>query len=108
MSQIPLRLKPAPDKHPIVGYCAVGCGLAGIFVNGVVFVPIGFIFSLIALVMGQGAWGVMGLLLTILGFVTTPAFLLFLGWRAMVLFLDRYFDGIYEGPPPVEPVLPEV
>ena len=89
-----LRLTPEPAKRPIVGYLAVGLGIAGIFVNGVVFVPLAFAFSLASLFMGQVGWGLFGVLLSVLGFLTTPTFLFFVGLQAMHLFLQHLYDSL--------------
>jgi len=97
MAQIPLSLDPnsganpgsssgpggqAPRGNPVMGWCAVGFGLLGIFTIGFVFVPLGLICSLLALFMGQAAWGFIGILLAVAGFVTSPKLwiLVGMGW----------------------------
>ena len=94
MAQMELRLTPEPAKRPIVGYLAVGFGIAGIFASGVVFVPLAFAFSLAALFLGQVGWGLFGVLLSVLGFLTTPTFLFFVGLQAMHLFLQHLYDSL--------------
>jgi len=93
MAQIPLSLDPnsganpgsnpgggrAPRGNPVMGWCAVGFGLLGIFTIGFVFVPLGLICSLLALFMGQAAWGFIGILLAIAGFVTSPKLWIIVG-----------------------------
>jgi hypothetical protein len=50
MNERELRFRPQP--RPVVGYLALGAGLAGIFTYGLVFVPLALIFSLAALFRG--------------------------------------------------------
>jgi len=94
MDQIPLSLDPnnasgqAPEKKPVMGWFAVGSGLLGIFTIGFIFVPLAFIFSLIALFTGQAAWGFGGLLLAIMGLITSPELLLMLGMGAFAMWFD--------------------
>ncbi len=92
MPQIELSLdpkskKPPDDRHPIIGYGAVGFGVAGIFINGLVFVPLGLICSIAALVVGQIAWGIGGILLALVGVLTSPAILALLGLGALAVWL---------------------
>ena len=94
MAQMELRLTPEPAKRPIVGYLAVGFGIAGIFASGIFFVPLAFAFSLVALFIGQGRWGIVGILLSVIGFLTTPTFLIFIGLQAMHLFLQHLLDSL--------------
>lgn len=79
---------PPPAKPPVIGYFAVGFGLLGIFSYGPVFVPLSLICSLVALFMGQVAWAFVGLLLAVVGVLTSPTLLLLLGLGALVLWLD--------------------
>ncbi len=79
---------PGPNAgHPVAGYFAVASGLLGIFSVGYIFVPLGFIASLVALFSGQIIWGVFGLLLSFAGLLTSPFLLAFLGlaWLASVI-----------------------
>ncbi len=92
MSQIELSLdpkskKPPDDRHPVIGYCAVGFGIAGIFINGLVFVPLGLICSVAALVVGQIAWGIGGIALALIGIVTSPTLWALLGLGALAVWL---------------------
>lgn len=94
MAQIPLSLDQnsnpggghgggqAPRGNPVMGWCAVGFGLLGIFTIGFVFVPLGLLCSLLALFMGQAVWGFIGLLLAAAGFITSPKLwiLVGMGW----------------------------
>ena len=94
MSEMELRLAPEPRKRRIVGYLAVGFGVAGIFASGLVFVPLAFAFSVAALFAGQAGWGLFGILLSVVGFLTTPTFLFFLGFQALHLFLQHLYDSL--------------
>ena len=77
---------------PIMGYLAVGCGLLGIFTIGFVFMPLGLIFSIGALFLGQSVWGVVGLMLAIAGFVTSPKLWLIVGMGTLYVMFD--FDEL--------------
>jgi hypothetical protein len=93
MAQIPLSLDPNNNSNPgagpgprpkapgspVMGWCAVGFGLLGIFTIGFVFVPLGLICSVLALFMGQAVWGFIGLMLAVAGFVTSPKLWLIIG-----------------------------
>ncbi len=94
MAQRELKLTPEPAKRPIVGYLAVGFGIAGIFASGLVFVPLAFVFSVAAMFIGQAGWGVFGVLLSMVGFLTTPTFLIFIGLQALHLFLQHLIDSL--------------
>ena len=102
MAQIPLSLDPnsnsnsnsgsgggaTPEKTPVMGYCAVGFGLLGIFTFGFIFVPLGLICSVLALFMGQAVWGFIGILLAIAGFITSPKLWVIVGMGAFYAFFD--------------------
>lgn len=77
-----------------LGLFGVGFGLAGIFTWGVVFVPLGFIFSVLALLFGQVMWGLFGLLLAMIGFATSPMLwvIVGLGWLASLLGMPMPMD----------------
>lgn len=94
MDKIPLSLDPnasagggptapaarsAPGKSPVMGYFAVGFGVLGIFTHGWIFTPMGFLCSIIALVMGQISWAVIGLFLSVIGLLTSPILLGLIG-----------------------------
>ena len=94
MAQIPLSLDPnnagggaAPEKTPVMGYCAVGFGLLGILVS-FIFTPLGLICSILALFMGQAVWGFIGILLFIAGVVTSPILMGLVGLGAAFTFFD--------------------
>lgn len=73
---------------PVMGYCAVGFGLLGIFTIGFVFMPLGLIFSIAALFLGQSVWGVVGLMLAVAGFITSPKLWLIVGMGALYVMFD--------------------
>jgi len=76
-----------PVGRAIAGYFAVALALAGIFTNGVIFVPLAFLASVIALFSGQIIWGIFGILLSFAGLLTSPVLLGLLGlaWLASIL-----------------------
>lgn len=94
MDKIPLSLEsrsdnrashmpPQPERQPILGWFAVGAGLLGIFGPGILFVPLAIVFSLLALLRGQAAWGFAGLVLAIGGFISSPLLMGVVGLGAM-------------------------
>ena len=101
MSDIKLSLKPKSsaeqnnpeyseksEKNSLMGLFAISFGLLGIFTYGVIFVPLGFLFSVLAFFWGQALWGVIGLLLTIMGLVTSPKLLFLIGIAAFAHWFD--------------------
>jgi len=99
MEKIPLSLSEnqaerpvAPDTveepTPLSGYLAVGFGLLGVFGPAFIFTPLGILFSLIALLRGQGAWGFVGLLLAIGGILSSPIFMGIIGLGALYMTFD--------------------
>ena len=95
MDKLELRLDPDQEgpteditkSHPIAGYFAVIFGLLGIFVNGLIFVPLSLICSVIALVSGQFIWAVLGILVSLAGVLTSPVILMMVGfgWMAKMM-----------------------
>jgi hypothetical protein len=85
------RPEPAEPKKPVAGYVAVSCGLSSILVSGLIFCPLGLITAVVALLMREFFLGVSALLLTALGFITTPIFLAYLGWKAF----STYTEGLW-------------
>ena len=101
MSDIKLSLKPKGsaeqnnpeyseklEKNSLMGLFAITFGLLGIFTYGVIFVPLGFLFSVLSFFRGQALWGVIGLLLTIMGLVTSPKLLFLIGIAAFAHWFD--------------------
>ena len=76
------------EKNSLIGLFAITFGLLGIFTYGIIFVPLGFLFSVLAFFWGQILWGVIGLLLTIMGLVTSPKLLILIGIAAF----SHWFD----------------
>lgn len=95
--QRPPRRRPE-DKTPFAGYMAVGFGLLGIFGPAIIFTPLGFLFSIIALLRGQGSWGFVGLLLTIGGILGSPILMGLIGVGAIYATFDwqEILQPIYE------------
>lgn len=77
----------APAKTPVMGWMAIGFGLLGIFISAF-FVPVGLIFSIIALFIGQAVWGVGGIVLAVFGVLTSPILLTFIGMGAFYATFD--------------------
>ena len=72
--------QPAPSaENPIIGWFAVGFGFLGIFTSATIFVPLALICSVVALFMRQMSWAFIGLLLSVMGFLTSPVLLTLLG-----------------------------
>ena len=73
-----------PPENPVIGWFAVGFGFLGIFTSAAIFVPLALICSVVALFMRQISWAFIGLLLAVVGFLTSPVLLalLGLGWFA--------------------------
>ena len=115
MSKFDLSLKPDPSGDPNTGSAppgtsvmepdtgfswlglfGVGFGIAGIISWGVVFVPLGFVFSVLALLFGRVAWGLGGLLLAMIGFATSPMLwaIVGLGWLAAWLGMPMPMGGM--------------
>lgn len=96
MASLPnLRLTPERDPNrtgdpleqlPLVGLFAVVFGFLGIFTIGYVFVPLAFICSVLAMFLGQGIWGLMGILLSVAGFFSSPMLLGLVGLTSLYLF----------------------
>ncbi|MEK9724308.1 MAG: hypothetical protein VW405_12625 [Rhodospirillaceae bacterium] len=88
----------AQPKSPVMGWCAVGFGLLGIFTIGFVFVPLGLICSIAALLMRQAVWGVVGILLAVAGFIVSPKLWLIFGIGAFYAWfdMDAWLKPIYE------------
>lgn len=83
------RANAAPvEKTPLSGYMAVGFGLLGIFGPAILFTPLGLLFSIIALLRGQGSWGFVGLLLTIGGIIGSPILMGLIGFGAVYMTFD--------------------
>lgn len=109
MDKIPLTLSgenntknavppPVEAKTPLSGYMAVGFGLLGIFGPAILFTPLCLLFSIIALLRGQGSWGFVGLLLTIGGILGSPILMGLIGVGAIYATFDwqEIFKPVYD------------
>ncbi len=67
---------------------AVGFGLLGIFGPAILFTPLGLLFSIFALLRGQGAWAFVGLLLTVGGVLGSPILMGIIGVGALYATFD--------------------
>ena len=93
MKNIQLRLNDdqnpgGQQTTPVMGLFAVGFGLLGIFGPALVFVPLTFITAIIAIIMGQGVWGFIALLLGIAGVLSSPLLLGMIGLGYFINFFD--------------------
>lgn len=98
MSKIPLTLNAehktgqasprSAEATPLSGYMAVGFGLLGIFGPAILFTPLALLFSLVALLKGQGSWGFVGLLLTMGGILGSPILMGLIGAGALYAVVD--------------------
>ncbi len=75
-----------PAKSSVVGWIAVICGILGLFTLSIVFVPLGLLFSFIAIFSGQILWGLFGIVLALLGFLTSPTLLGIVGLAALAAY----------------------
>ena len=81
----------APNKKegaPLMGWFAVAFGFLGIFTFGFIFVPLGFLFSVLAFFWGQALFGFVGLFLSVMGLITSPKLLLLIGMAAFAHWFD--------------------
>jgi len=80
---------PRDRSTPLMGIFAVGFSLLAIFSFAPLFVPLGIVFGIIALFMGQVLLGVSAIGLSIIAILTSPTFLgiasfvAFLGWLGL-------------------------
>ncbi len=79
------------DDRPVMGWIAATFGVLSIFVNGVVFVPLSVVCSIIALFMGQGMWAFIGLALSMVGLISSLPLLTFLGIAAFASYIGFPF-----------------
>lgn len=80
----------AAAAKPIVGWIAVGTGFLGIFVS-FVFIPFSLAFSVASFFVGQGRWGIGGLVLSVLGVVTSATLVALLGLGALFAMVGMPF-----------------
>lgn len=77
-----------PVRTPLAGYMAVGFGLLGIFGPAIFFTPLGLVFSVVALLRGQGTWSFVGLLLAVGGVLSSPLMMGLAGLGAIYMTFD--------------------
>ncbi len=75
------------EKKPLMGWAAVILGVIGIPFSAV-FTIIGLVCSVIALFIGQIGWGITGILLALLGIVTSPLLMSLIGIGAIATWLN--------------------
>ena len=64
------------------GILSIGFGIIGIFVLGLIFVPLSMLTAIVALLKGQFFLGGIGLFLALIGVMTSPTIWLILGLSA--------------------------
>lgn len=74
---------------PLMGLFAVGFALLGIFASWL-FVPFGLVLGIVCLFLGQIGLGILAILLSVIGFLTSPTLLVMLGLGA----LGAWFSGL--------------
>jgi len=65
-----------------VGICALIFGIIGFFFLAIVFVPLSLLFSIIAIIKKQYAWGISAIIIAAIALMTSPTLLLMLGLAA--------------------------
>ena len=66
------------------GLGSIICGILGIFFYGIVFVPLGLIMGVVAIAKGQVAFGIIGIVLAVIGFFTSPTIWALFGMGALI------------------------
>ena len=66
--------------------------MRGVLGGSRVVVPGAFVFSVAAWFAGQAGWALFGMLWSVVWFLTTPTFLLFIGLQALHLRLQHLYD----------------
>jgi len=85
--KIPLSLQAQEEKKSVMGWAAVVLGILGIPFSAV-FTVIGLICSVIALFIGQIGSGILGILLALVGIITSPLLLGLIGAGALATWLN--------------------
>jgi len=81
--------KDSVAANPIAGYVALTLGACSIFVSGLIFCPLALFSCLISLFKQEFFLGSAALVLTVIGFITTPVFLSYLGWMAFYTYTEN-------------------
>ena len=71
------------QPRPVVGWLAVGLSLLGLFFS-FMFIPFGIAFSVSAFFVDQKPWGFAGLVLSVLGILTSATLMTMLGLGALL------------------------
>ncbi len=93
------------QRPPVLGGLAVAFAVLGIVTISIPFVPLAFVFSILALLFGQLGWGVAGLCLSIFGVITSPVLMALIGFGAFVWLID-WLPFVHPMPPPGGPTIP--
>ncbi len=94
------------QRPPVLGGLAVAFAVLGIVTISIPFVPLAFVFSILALLFGQLGWGVAGLCLSIFGVITSPVLMALIGLGAFVWLID-WLPVVQPTPsPPSGPTIP--
>jgi hypothetical protein len=78
--------------NPMAGYIALTLGACSIFISGVFFCPFALVACLISFVKQEFFLGSAALILTAIGFITTPYFLSYLGWMAFYTYSENLWN----------------
>jgi len=78
---------PREDSVPLMGIFAVGFALLSIFSFAPLFLPLGLLFGIIALFLGQVLLGVSAIGLSIIGGLTSPTILTIISFGAFLSWL---------------------
>lgn len=82
--------EPGDERSPsLMGMFAVGFALLGVFASWM-FVPFGIILGIVCLFMGRIGWGISAIVLSVIGFITSPTLLVMLGLGAIGAWLGGF------------------
>lgn len=84
----PQAAAPEKESTPVAGYLAAAFGLLGVFGPAILFTPVGFFFSLVALLRGQFVWSFVGLILAVGGVLSSIPLMGLIGATAVFVTFD--------------------
>ena len=84
--------KNSGNPNPVAGYIALTLGAYSIIISGLVFCPLALVACLISLFKQEFFLGSTALILTVIGFFTTPDFLSYLGWMAFYTYTENLWS----------------
>lgn len=84
--------KDSDVQNPIAGYIALTFGACSIFISGLIFCPLALITCLISLFKREFFLGSTAFILIVIGFITTPVFLSYLGWMAVYTYSENLWN----------------